>query len=275
MFNSQLKRDLIQYGFTPRRLLFRMSGKLAPRIVANSIPKAGTNLLSRALYLMYPLSRKFARTLLSNESLGAIDRKLSHMRSGQFVVGHLEYSDAIAEIIMRYKLQQILMVRDPRDIVVSHVNYVIRAGGGHPLHKYYTKRLNHQERLMTSILGVDGMKTGGFTLPSIVERIRKFVMWSSSENCFAVKFEELVGEEGGGDSECQMHILLNMAEYLQLDLSRIEIDDIRCNLFSKNSRTFEKGQIGSWKDHFKEQHVQAFYDLGGGILLDDMGYSSE
>ncbi|WP_446348093.1 sulfotransferase domain-containing protein [Coleofasciculus sp. F4-SAH-05] len=44
------------------------------------------------------------------------------------------------------------------------------------------------------------------------------------------------------------------------------------NVFYKKSRTFRKGTIGDWRNHFTNEHKQAFKDVCGDILI-KMGYA--
>jgi recombinational DNA repair protein RecT len=63
-----------------------------------------------------------------------------------------------------------------------------------------------------------------------------------------------------------------IANYLNIDNSEEQIIQIAKNVFYKKSRTFRKGTIGDWRNHFTNEHKQAFKDVCGDILI-KMGYA--
>lgn len=80
-----------QYGFTKKFLLAKLYGIDAPRVVLNSIPKAGTNLLIRTLYLLYPMHRMLTKTVSTGDTY-KVNSKINKIKKGQFMVAHIKYS---------------------------------------------------------------------------------------------------------------------------------------------------------------------------------------
>ena len=62
------------------------------------MPKAGTNLLSRALFLHPQLARQFRRTAV-NMSSELLLNEVRRLRSGKFLLSHLRY-DAELDVVI-------------------------------------------------------------------------------------------------------------------------------------------------------------------------------
>lgn len=249
-----------QYGVSCGAISRWVGVSRAPRVLANSIPKSGTNLLLRALYLMKPLRRKLMRTI-SGEDSAAFIPKISKIGSGEIAAAHLKYDDQIANFISHRKIKHILMVRNLRDIAVSNYLYITYQDKEHRLHTYYADTLRtDDERLMASLAGISGTKLedGVESLP-LSEHIRSYSAWIDEPECLLVRFEDLVGARGGGSKEAQTNCLQRIRDFLNLDINDSSLASISARLFDENTRTFNKGQIGAWRDHFKPHH-QAYFD---------------
>jgi hypothetical protein len=236
--NKIIQRYFVEYGFTKSKLLLRLSGKNAPKILLNSIPKAGTNLLIRSLYLMNPFYRKLMRTI-NNPNLSSLAHKLKKLKPGQIAVSHLYYNPERQEIINRLQLRHIFLIRDPRDIAVSSYIYITYKDKNNRLHKYYSKKLqfNH-ERLLSSIEGVDGnFLPDGKSSTSIIWRIKKYLGWLEEKECLVIRFEDLIGEKGGGDNWKQIETIKKIQKYLGMNFDEKEIPYIANSIFYTDNST--------------------------------------
>ncbi len=65
------------------------------RVMANSIPKAGTNLLSRLMRLMPGTVDRW--TYHVDESLSGLERQIQCGRAGQVITAHLPWTQALAD----------------------------------------------------------------------------------------------------------------------------------------------------------------------------------
>jgi hypothetical protein len=100
---------------------------------------------------------------------------------------------------------------------------------------------------------------------------RSYLGWARQGVGLVVKFEELIGEKGGGDDQIQKETVSRIAEYLGLKLSDQELAAVCAGLFWTKAETFRKGQIGSWREHFTPEHRAAFERVFGN-LMEDFGY---
>jgi hypothetical protein len=123
-----------------------------PRIYANSIPKAGTNLLKRLLNLL-PCVVSAWTYHLDNWILGS-DKQLDLVRRGQVVTAHAPWSPELAQRLRDKSFRTFLMIRDLRDIAVSNAFYIAYQDKTHRLHPYYQALPSDSERLMASIAGI-------------------------------------------------------------------------------------------------------------------------
>jgi len=166
-----ISRDFQQYGINPQRL-FASENQNMPKVIANSIPKAGTNLLVRTLYLSGHLYRRFQKTLYSN-SLEDLLKQLRRVQCGEMLPAHLHYDVGYQDILDMFGFKKLLMVRDPRDIALSNVHYITHKDKSHPLHDYFKNHLkNDNERLLVSIQGI---KSDNIYVPSIAYIFDKYI----------------------------------------------------------------------------------------------------
>ena len=101
-------------------------------ILANSFPKSGTHLLVQILEAL-PDVRDWANFIASTPSLTLKETKgstsakrLHNLGSGELVGSHLFYSEEIRAAIKERGILHYFIYRDPRDIVVSEVNYLTK-----------------------------------------------------------------------------------------------------------------------------------------------------
>lgn len=163
------------------------------KVLMNSLPKSGTNLLERVVQQIPYMHRRITPTLddWSGENRNVV-RKIQTLKKGEFMTAHLPAHAQLMELTCQLKIKTLFMVRDPRDIVVSHFNYVLTIDKSHPSHSYFKSLPNDEARLSAVINGVEG----------IVQPIWKVLdvcqSWLDAEGVLVVKFEDLIGSKGGG-----------------------------------------------------------------------------
>ncbi len=261
-----------QYGFTSE-ILWAKLGKIdAPCVIANSIPKSGTNLLIRALYLLHPMHRLLSRTI--NDSDG-INNKILGLKKGQFLAAHLKYSQELEQCFYKNAVKNILMVRDPRDIAVSNYIYITHKDPKHRLHKYFSALKSDQDRLTASIQGIESkLLSGEPSSLSLAEHFKGYLPWKNSSDCLIVRFEDIVGSKGGGDDNVQLETMMGIVEHIGLSILENDVRKAALQIFNPNSRTFVKGQIGTWEDAFEPEHKEMVKNEMNSILI-TLGYEKD
>jgi hypothetical protein len=84
-----------------------------------------------------------------------------------------------------------------------------------------------------------------FYQPEIGARYRAFVDWIDSAVGHTVRFEDLVGNQGGGSDDQQLKAVLGILDHLGYPPESAA--PIARRLFSERSATFRSGTIDSWR----------------------------
>ena len=241
-----------------------------PKVVANSIPKAGSHLLLACLEAMPDLV--YTRWHVDwHIAIATLARVLDRVQPGEFVTAHLPFSPERAELLTHRAFRMVLIVRDPRDVVVSHAHWVTYRYTRGRFHPYFRALPNDDARLMASIRGTPVLADGA-QLEDIGVRFRRYLMWVE-KGAHLVRFEDLVGVKGGGSREAQARTIMKLARFLEIDLSPDMAERIGSHLFNPHSPTFRRGQIGEWRRRFRAEHKAAFKEVAGDVLL-ALGYEN-
>ena len=238
---------------------------VGPRVLLNSIPKAGTNLLEQTLGHFPLLHRSGFRTLRGWETVDSFTfEKVRHIERGGVATCHLPAHPELMAVIRERDIKTLLMVRDPRDILVSYVKYVTTIDMTHPAHSYFVALPNDESRLLAAIKGVDGV------VSPVSETLHKFSGWLDCDG-MVVRFEDIIGAEGGGSDEKQLKIVNDIAEYLGIALTSDDAAKISGAIYSDSSITFRQPKLNGWREHFKQHHIDALDEVAG-TLMKQYGY---
>jgi hypothetical protein len=255
-----------RFGFTPDKLRHALFPRTNPGVFCVSLPKAGTHLLERALCLHPLLSRKLLPTI-NNTNITrwrSLDLLLRGVKPGQLLVSHLTYSDHRHQAVTDSGMASLFLVRDPRDIVVSSAFYIMK-NAKHHLHQLFQSLPDDRARIA---LLVRGDAANGVS--SIAERLERFSGWLTAAN-LVVRFEDLVGAQGGGDDRRQEKTLRSIFHTVGVDLDDQHLATIRGHLFSSASPTFRKGAVGEGK-RWVTAEIEAIFQETAGPFLTRYGY---
>jgi hypothetical protein len=253
---------LERFGFSPSKAPRRIANAGAPKVYCVSIPKSGTHLLERALCLHPTLYRKLVPTI-SDENIGrynGFDGLLRRLRPGQIIVSHLRYQDRYLESLDQQAVRGIFLIRDPHAIVVSQAHYVARTKG-HRNHEFFLAQPSIKDRLRIAITG-----NAEHRVASIAERLEAFSGWLDA-GCLVVRFEDLIGPDGGGDRTVQIRALRSIYEFLRIDASDALVASVSRRLFSSASPTFRTGSIGEWRGAFDADLERLISEVAGEAMI--------
>jgi len=258
------------WGLTPSKIATKYLHKGNVNILANSIPKSGTHLLERLLYLLPPFSRKIKGTLFKS-NIGSVDFNslCKHLVNGQFLVSHFAYDKDYLEVIHKNNLKTIFMIRDPRDIVISDAHYITNINKKHKLHDYFINLPSNKERLYKCMLGNKNPE-----LFSIAQTLERFYLWIKEKNVLTVKFEDLIGAEGGGSKEIQDKTVSRILDFVEVDTNYDERSKLLEKIFYSKSKTFHKGKIRQWEKIFDDDDKSLFKNIAGEWLI-KYGYEND
>jgi hypothetical protein len=260
-------------------------------VVLISPPKAGTQLSLKALSLLPGLRPARTQGALRDLALAeppsgsdadglsagvdwpvalrraTLPRWLEAIGPGRFAEAHLPFSPAAAEELRASGARPVLMLRDPRDLAVSHAEH-LASHPEHFLHEAY-RSMTPPERLLASIVG---LRVAAVGLLDVGARFRSVLPWGAEAGALALRFEDLVGPRGGGTREAQVDALARLARHAGARCSSDRLETAADQLFG-GTATFRAGQVGSWRRAFAPEHVAAFKRCAGGLLI-QLGYES-
>jgi sulfotransferase 6B1 len=201
-------------------------------------------------------------------------RFLGGCPQGMFVTAHATFHPVLRDLVKELQFKQIILLRDPRDAVVSSMFFTKREPWLQH-HKYYTEALeSDEERIMATIRGFGPDVATDHPRASIRERFEGYIPWLDDPSTLVVRFEDLIGQRGGGVSEKQLDEIERIGAFVERPLSREQTQQIAQKMYSKGSLTFRKGIAGDWRNHFTEDHRRAFKEVAGDILI-RLGYEKD
>jgi sulfotransferase 6B1 len=277
-------RDLVFFARCEKRKLLSGGTRRKPLIICNSYPKSGTHLLYQILYSL-PETSKW-NDIVALQALCGIMNTPSHIRwkigsapDGSIVRAHLVCNDEMQAILAHESCKQVFIYRDLRDVAVSRTRWALKESQIF-LHQIYTAFPSFDEQLMLTIRGFPGGIPVGsnLSMPDIGLDFSRWAGWLNDPNTCAIRFEDLVGERGGGDEKKRLSVIERILDHLEVNLSQNEIN-ARFSSYAMNPReshTFikgGKGEIGGWREAFNKEHKEAFKKYAGDLLI-ELGYES-
>lgn len=268
----------------------RPGGRPARRVLVTSLPKAGTTLAVKALTSMpglrpVPLGLTGRQVSPARPGRPSVEvgvdwparadeasfrRRLALLPPGGVANAHLPYSATAVRLLAVRHIRVVAVVRDPRDVALSLGPYVMTRPEHH-LHRRYAQ-LDEDGRLLASIRGLEPDEHGNGLLP-LAARVRSVTAWAVDPMALLVRFEDLIGERGGGSRSAQREALGALAEHLGVVVAQDRMEDIARNLFGGTS-TFRRGQQGGWRQAYGARHVAAARSEIGNLLV-ELGYETD
>jgi len=264
---AQKKIKLTAHAFRPDTIYGRVSGE---KVVLTSIPKSGTNLIYQLLFQLphYRLytGRGLRPWMFSSDS--ALAQKISKVRKGQILPGHIPALADVLNTVESGNIKVLFMIRDPRDVLLSHLKYVTHIDKTHPTHHFFKELENDEARMKALLFGVDGV------VESIPAVYSKYKSWTTCKNAITIRFERLVGKQGGGDKVAQLAEIHRIVNQLNMDVTDNKIDELSDQIFKTDSETFRSGKINQWKEIYSPSQIDLIKQQLGTVLI-DYGYEED
>lgn len=239
------------------------------KLLINSLPKSGTNMVSKLANLMnlsytnigiasssvlgkYSVLKSLIRgpffcpaiirvgvdtSACVRESW--ITQTFSKIKSGSYATGHTPYSDQLMNLLTDLRIRVIQVVRDPRDVLVSWSHYV----ASQPWHFAYAAYADRSFEDCCRFT-LYGGRVGKIYIEGFTSILRAVEGWLLNPKVLVIHYENLVGESGGGSRKAQSDTIRQFAEFV--GCKSVQIDTCADALYG-GTPTFRKGKIGSWK----------------------------
>lgn len=187
-----------------------------------------------------------------------------------FLVTHAPYSEEMERVLHDRNSVAFFLYRDPRDWIISVINHPPLSGVdiyGGPVGDKEFVSLDMNQKIQYVIEGTPRYY-------SAAEIYDKFLPWTKSPVCCALRFEALLGPRGGSFTEKEQLVeLRKIANALHLTVSDEQLLEAFEASYGKGVM-FSKGKAGKWKEHFTDEHKELFKDMLGDALI-ELGYEKD
>jgi len=259
--NSVLVEDA---AYMYHRLKFRLGDgrryRPAP-VLVNGSPKTGTT------WMLYMIASIPGYTIVGN-----FDRNIERYASvqpGDVVHGHDWYKDGLPALIAEKQIKVILMIRDPRDQLVSRMFHIKRSAR-HGWHERFLE-MGDDEALMLCIEGRDD-------LPGMQAMINLTRTWLDGEApMITIRYEALLAEPLRHFQRVIKYLGIEgegLAEII-VQRNRFERQSVGWRIWQRQrqpgqedaSSHLRKGITGDWQNYLTEDHRQRIMELVGEDLI--------
>jgi hypothetical protein len=159
--------------------------------------------------------------------------------------------------------------RDPRDTLLSMVNYMCGATG-RGLSVF--SNLRTFRSILVSMPTLEERITYALTddsFPSSGDDFRRTLWLLHHPDVCKTSFEELVGPQGGGTADSQLQATARLLDFPGIKDRPLE--EVTGKLFNRNTFSFHRGQIGDWREVFTDKQ-RRLAEARFGDLLPLYGY---
>lgn len=287
--NVNPKTDLAIQAKLARRAMRRMSQMVVhkrislagvPVFFANSFPKSGTHLLTQVLQgfsRIGPVVDSGLPAIVTFEGESGQPRPpqtilmdLQRLLPGDLAYGHLHAFPAVQDYFAQDGFVSYFILRDPRDIVVSHVHYITEMEPNHVHHDYYRNVLtSFDERLRASIIGRPEIE---ILFPNIYQRFEPYTGWLDHPQTLVLRFEDFIQYR-----KETLNKILDHAVRRGFPLRsgwKQAIRTLEESINPERSPTFRKGKVGGWREQFSSENKQIFKEVAGDLLI-QLGYEQD
>jgi hypothetical protein len=255
----------------------------APVLFANSFPKSGTHLLTQvmagftrigpAVDSGLPAIVTFRGDSGRQRAEAEILTDLQRLLPGDIAYGHIHALPGVVAFLIQPGMAAYFILRDPRDVVVSHVHYITEMAPSHIHHRYYEEKLDSfGERLSASIQGISIAELQTISekpiqepLPDIRARFEPYMGWLVHPEVMALRYEDFITGRDEAVSRVFDHALqrgfkpaCGRGQAVQAIIESID---------PQRSPTFRSGKIGGWQKAFTPKHKQLFKEITGDLLI--------
>ncbi len=260
-------------------------GQNIPSFALITIPKSGSHIMLKTLYFMTKSPAIWHTKFPSYQYLPPEDG---------FLYTHFCLSPELeADYRELPELKQIILIRDLRDVAISIVRHIregVWPGMTHEerenfLKLSFDKQLHYVINYEYDIWAVKKKAPNSLQV-SLCKVATQAERYSKRNDVLTCRYENLVGPQGGGTLAEQLTELENIALFINLSFSQLDLIEIATNIYGDKEdpfgkgafvnyhSTFTEGKIGGWRQIFTEAHKEAFKKKLGKSLI-TLGYEMD
>lgn len=245
------------------------------KLLINSLPKSGTNMVQKCLELAsvpysvksvaassvfgrYQLAKRIMRSPRFGEVPVPIGLEVpvtvsprwvkSYLASANgYVSGHAAYSVHYDSLLQEKGYKVIQVVRHPCAVLSSWANYIAEPGYYWRLAHQYLAGKPFEERVKFILYGGNVGGDDSLYYRGFKEVLSQVQGWLDAVGVLTVRYEDIVGEMGGGDTEKQHQIIMDILQHIGVDAGSSLVQTISTKLYG-GTHTFRKGSIGGWRN---------------------------
>lgn len=216
-------------------------------VLANSIPKSGTHLLTEVLEAFgykdfWGFYASTPSTSMREQSVTKGARAMRYLLQNEVFPAHMFYSTEANDQAIDLQLPVIQLVRDPAAIFISELNYISSMNKWHRYHRLLAPLKTEEERFRKLLKGVD---SSDFFFPSFSKRITPYIEWTRSPHALTVSFESLRGD----GCEAELNRISHYLSRFNPSVSEITIAEVaeKITATRTSSHTFTGLNPDRWK----------------------------
>jgi len=292
----QLDARILRRSFRRTAISLRHGTKVlaeSPVLFANSFPKSGTHLLTQilagfsrigpAVVSGLPAVVTFRGDTGSQRTESEILEDLNRLLPGDIAYGHIHAFPEAVNSLLKSGFAAYFILRDPRDVAVSHVHYLTSMAPKHVHHTYYHDELkDFDSRLLASIQGVpveqlrlslnNKAENEPLPLPDVRSRFEPYLDWLDHPQILTLRYEEFLVQL----KETLTRILEHAVErgFKPWFPHGQAIEMLIQGIDPSRSPTFRSGKSGGWREAFNAMHKQVFKEVSGDLLI-RLGYEKD
>lgn len=244
--------------------------------------KSGTHLLEKYLRLLLSANDKAYDHTTENIEKRYV-RAIKH--PGLNIYWKHLCSDHLKKSRIPENVKKIILIRDPRDVLISATHFIPRMPSGRK-HLFVKKwaQLEFEDKITSMITQTcpteklekslhKTFREKGILLPCMNVFVGQFPIaleYIEMPNTLLIRFEDIIGPQGGGSKEAQFEAMSKIADFIGVPLDEEKYEKIAQDIFG-GTHTFRSGQIGAWKEVFTDEQLELFYENYGDIL-EKLGY---
>lgn len=261
-----------QEGFDPTLQIKREN------FLVVTIPKSGTHLIMKLLKMLtkknpaffwnyYPqlglfnFQDEIPRSAIRPLEIQSIIERCSTEQV--YPIAHTNFADLFYQFSSLHQdWIKLVVIRDLRDVFVSCAFFQSK-------YLEEVEGITDFDEKLKFLLTVErgSSRSSLFQIKKFAEMALK---WIDDPKAIVCRFEDLIGENGGGSTQRQKQIISSIAERLSIPFDDQRFCEISNDLFGEDkepsmNRTFRKGVIGEAKKYYSEESKQIFNERIGEI----------